>query len=148
MASITGGGKLAAALASIAAKATKVSEVSVGFFLSGATYPDGTSVPMVAALNEFGVPAHNQPPRPFFRQMVADKSPSWPIAVATLLKANDYDAEKSLSQTGQAVKAQLQNSIQTFDRVPLAPSTAAAKGHDKQLVDSAVMVNSVDFRID
>ncbi len=147
MASVTGGGKLAAALAGMAAKATKASEVSVGF-LSGATYPDGTSVPMVAALNEFGRPEKNQPPRPFFRDMIAAKSPEWGPAVAALIEANGFDAAKTLAQTGQAVKAQLQNSIQTFDRVPLAPSTIAAKGHDKQLVDSAVMVNSVDFRID
>jgi len=147
MASVTGGGKLAAALASIATKATKASEVSVGF-LSDATYPSGVSVALVAALNEFGVPAHNQPPRPFFRDMIAAKSPEWGSAVAALIEANDYDAAKTLAQTGQAVKAQLQNSIQTFDRVPLAPSTAAAKGHGKQLVDSAVMVNSVDFRVD
>jgi len=147
MASVTGGGKLAAALAGMAAKATKASEVSVGF-LSGATYPDGTSVPMVAALNEFGRPEKNQPPRPFFRDMIAAKSPEWGPAVAALIEANGFDAAKTLAQTGQAVKAQLQNSIQTFDRVPLAPSTIAAKGFAKPLVDTAVMVNSVDFRID
>ncbi len=147
MASVTGGGKLTAALAGMAAKATKASEVSVGF-LSGATYPDGTSVAMVAALNEFGRPEKNQPPRPFFRDMIAAKSPEWGTTVAALIEANSFDAAKTLSQTGQAVKAQLQNSIQTFDRVPLAPSTIAAKGFSKPLVDSRVMVNSVDFRMD
>ncbi len=147
MASVTGGGKLAAALASIATKATKASEVSIGF-LSGATYPDGTNVAMVAALNEFGVPAHNQPPRPFFRDMIAAKSPEWGPAVAALIEANDFDAAKTLAETGKSVKAQLQDSILTFDRVPLAPSTIAAKKFGKQLIDSSVMVNNVDFRVD
>ena len=45
-------------------------EVSVGF-MEGATYPEGTPVAAVAFWNEYGVPSHNQPPRPFFRQMIA-----------------------------------------------------------------------------
>lgn len=39
-------------------------QLKVGF-LEGATYGGVIPVPMVAATNEFGNPAHNQPPRPF-----------------------------------------------------------------------------------
>ncbi|RWI39488.1 MAG: hypothetical protein EOQ93_32255, partial [Mesorhizobium sp.] len=105
MVELSGGDKLAAKLAEIAKSLQKAVSVDVGF-LEGATYPDGTSVPLVAALNEFG--SRDTPPRPFFRGMIEDKSPEWPDAVGNLLVANGYDAEKTLGQTGEAIKGQLQ----------------------------------------
>ena len=75
-ASLRGGTNLTRVLGEIEGRVTKASTVQIGF-LAGATYPDGTSVPMVAALNEFGVPSRNQPPRPFFRNMIAAKSNEW-----------------------------------------------------------------------
>lgn len=56
MATVSGGEKLQAYLAQIAgnlASAGSAPSVQVGF-LEGSTYPDGTSVPTIAALNEFG----------------------------------------------------------------------------------------------
>lgn len=146
MVKFAGGDKLAGVLAGIASNASKASSVDVGF-LEGATYPDGTSVPMVAAIQEFGAPSVGIPPRPYFRGMIASKSEEWPKAVAGLLKANDFDAQKTLEQTGAAVKGQLQQSIVDFVGVPLAPATIAAKGSDKQLVDTGHMLQSVDYRV-
>lgn len=146
MVKISGGTKLEAALAEIAKKVTRASSVDIGF-LDGATYPDGTSVPMVAAVQEFGSPANNIPPRPYFRDMIAAKSPEWPEAVGDLLISNDYDASKTLGQTGAAIKGQLQQSIATFNGVPLSEATIAKKGSSKQLIDTAVMINSVDFEV-
>lgn len=63
MAGVIGGQKLAARLKEIAAAMDSASTVRVGF-LEGATFPDGTSIPMVAAELEFGgtisMPAHDQ----------------------------------------------------------------------------------------
>lgn len=146
MVQITGGDKLSAALAEIAQNASKAAEVDVGF-LEGSTYPDGTSVPMVAAIQEFGSPANNIPPRPFFRSMIQEKSPEWPGAVAGLLKANDFDAEQTLAQTGAQIKYQLQQSIEDFVGVPLKPETIKRKGFDKQLVDTGHMRNSIKFNV-
>jgi hypothetical protein len=50
---LTGGDKLAAKLAAIAKRLGGNPEVRVGF-LENSVYDDGTSVPMVAAINEFG----------------------------------------------------------------------------------------------
>jgi hypothetical protein len=147
MASVIGGTKLAAALQHIATNATKASKVDVGF-LAGATYPDGTSVPMVAALNEFGRPDKGQPPRPFFRGMIADKSGEWPGAVSNLLKANDFDAAKTLDQAGGAIAGQLRQSIVNLTSPPLAQSTVDRKGFDKPLIDTGHMSNSIDHRVD
>lgn len=147
MASVIGGTTLEAKLKAIAANVTKAKEVQIGF-LAGATYPDGTSVPMVAALNEFGIPSKGQPPRPFFRNMISAKSGEWPNAVAGLLKANGFDAAKSLDQAGSAIAGQLRQSIVDFSSVPLSPSTIAAKGFAKQLIDTGVMSNSIDHKVD
>jgi hypothetical protein len=122
MVKITGGTNLEKALAEIAKKVSKAAKVDVGF-LEDATYPDGTSVAMVAAIQEFGAPSAGIPPRPFFRAMIAAKSPEWPKAIGDLLTANDYDAAKTLDQAGAAIEGQLKESIEnTFDP-PLSPVT-------------------------
>lgn len=50
---LSGGDKLQAYLDRLLARVSSAQAVRVGF-LEGATYPDGTSVPMVAAVQEFG----------------------------------------------------------------------------------------------
>lgn len=163
-----------AALEKIARRLGGNKVVKVGF-LSGATYPaskpkklraqyakkkakadgtkapvsgaqGGTTVAMVAAIQNFG--SGNIPPRPFFTNMIHDKSPEWPGAIANLLKANDYDADKTLNQVGLAIKGQLQKSIIDTNSPPLAQSTIDRKGFDKPLIDTSHMINSVDYEVD
>ena len=118
MAVLRGGDKLADVLKTIGAKASSAKYVQVGF-LKNSTYPDGTSVPMVAAIQEFGPPT----PRPFFRNMIAAKSKEWPKAIRDLLKDNDFDAAKTLGQVGEGVKGQLQQSIVDLTTPPLSKVT-------------------------
>lgn len=127
-------------------RADRSATLLVGF-LEGATYPDGTSVPMVAAIQEFGAPSKGIPPRPYFRGMIAEKAETWGPAVGELLKANKFDAEKTLGQAGMGIKGQLQQSIRDLKDPPLAAATVAAKGFDKPLVDTGHMLNSVDFDV-
>jgi len=143
MATLKGGDKLTTALRKIAQGVDKAASVEIGF-LEGATYPDGTPVAMVAAIQEFGAPSRNIPPRPFFRSMIAAKSGEWPSAVAGLLRTNDYDAEKTLDQTGAAIAGQLRQSIVDTNSPPLAQSTIDRKGSAKPLVDTGHMFNSID----
>lgn len=142
MAKLTGGGKLAGVLKKIA-KSSPTVEVG---FLSGATYPDGTSVAVVAAANEFGVPSRGQPPRPFFRNMIADKQASWPKAIEENYKRTG-DLHTTFDRMGQGIKGQLQDSIRQLTDPPLAASTVRRKGHDKPLIDTGHMLNSVDYRV-
>lgn len=144
---MTGGDKLQAALTAIVGKLASAETVKVGF-LENSTYPDGTSVPMVAAIQEFGAPSKNIPPRPFFRSMIAAKAPGWGSAMGKILKSTDYDAAKSLGQMGQGIRDQLQESIKATNDPPLAPATAQAKGFDTPLIDTGHMMNSVDFEVD
>lgn len=147
MATISGGDRLAARLTELSKNVTKSAELSVGF-LAGATYPTGEHVATIAAIQEFGAPARNIPPRPFFRNMIAAKADSWPDSVAGLLVTNDYDATKTLMQTGEGIKGQLQQSIHDTNSPPLAPATIAKKGFDKPLIDTAVMINSIDYKVE
>ena len=147
MATLTGGDKLISRMNELARSVTKSATLSVGF-LEGSTYPDGTSVPLVAAVQEFGAPSRNIPPRPFFRNMIAQKAESWPDAVAALLETNDYDATETLMQTGEGIKGQLQQSIKDTNSPPLAPATIAKKGFDKPLIDTGVMINSIDYKVE
>lgn len=148
MATISGGDLLNKRLSEIARKLNKAGSVRVGF-LEGATYPDGTSVPMVAAIMDFGAPAAGIPPRPFFRNMIAEKSPEWPAAIEALIASSDYDSETILKMMGEGIAGQLRQSIRDFEGVPLKPATIKAKGGvTKQLVDTGVMLASVDYEVD
>ena len=146
MATVKGGDKFEARLAAITAMVNNASEVRVGC-LSEATYPDGTPVAMIAAIQDFGAPAAGIPPRPFFRNMIAKKSPEWPKAIRDLLKANQYDALRTLQQSGEAIAGQLRQSIVDTNDPPLAPATIRRKGFSKPLVDTGHMLNSVNYQV-
>lgn len=136
---LKGGDALKAKLAEIARNASSASEVRVGF-LEGATYPNGTPVALVAAV-------HNWGKWPFFTNMIAQKSPEWPAAISGLLKANNYDALRTLQLTGEAVAGQLRQAIVDTNSPALAPSTIRRKGFAKPLVDTGQMLNSVDYEV-
>jgi hypothetical protein len=146
MASISGGSKLKAALDQIANKLEKGGTLRAGF-LEGSTEADGTSVPLIAALNEFGVPSKGQPPRPFFRRAIRAHADSWPAGIAFQLKATNYDVDKTLRLTGEVIKGQIKQSILDLKSPPLAQSTIDRKGFDKPLIETATMLNSVDYEI-
>ena len=142
---ISGGDKLNAALDKIAAKLDKGGTLKVGF-LAGAMASDGQSIPLRAALNEFGHENANGttvPPRPFFRNMIAAKAGEWPDAIAGLLKSTNYDVDKTLNLTGEAIKSQLTQSILDLWEPPLSPVTIEKKGFDKPLIEHGDMIRAV-----
>jgi hypothetical protein len=146
MATVTGGAKLADKLRDMARLMSNASSVKVGF-LAEAKYPDGTPVAMIAAIQDYGAPSVGIPPRPFFRNMVAARKGEWPDAIRALLKANGYDALRTLQQTGEAIAGQLRQSIIDTNEPPLAESTIRRKGFDKPLVDTGHMWQSVDYEV-
>lgn len=120
-------------------------QLKVGF-LEGSTYPDGTPVPMVAATNEFGNPANNQPPRPFFRNAIANHESEWQEATAKLIE-NGGEVRDVLSLLGEIIVDDIKESIRTLDSPPLSPVTIARKGFDKPLIDTSNMLNSVSYEV-
>jgi hypothetical protein len=115
-------------------------------FLEGATYPDGTPVPMVAATNEFGNPANNQPPRPYFRNAISTNEGEWQEAMTRLI-GNGGDTRDVLSLLGEIIVDDIKESIRQLDAPPLSPVTIARKGFDKPLIDTSNMLNSVSYEV-
>ncbi len=160
MATSKGGGKLAGFLNQMTNRIQKGKFVKSGF-LRSATYPDGTPVAMVAAVQNYGAPGVGIPPRPFFSNMVKDKSSGWGVAVAKNLKAANYDGDVALDRVGEGIDGQLRQSIKDTNEPPLAPSTLRKRGYTgkafdkgdpatygaKPLVDTGVMLGSVDHEV-
>ena len=142
MATIKGGEKFEKAMAELAASLNQPGTLRVGF-LEGSSYPDGTPTAMIAAIQNFGAPARGIPPRPFFSNMVADKSSGWGGVIAIDLKAHNYDTVHALNIVGELIQDQLKESILETNAPPLAASTIRRKGFDKPLIDTSHMINSV-----
>lgn len=144
MATLSGGDALTKKLEEIA-RSMGGGSVSVGF-MEGATYPDGTPVAAVAFWNEYGN-GRGSPPRPFFRNMIADESPTWARKMAGAAKAYQYDASKVFAIMGEEIKGALQQSINNFTTPALAQSTKDRKGHDKPLIETSHMINSISYEV-
>lgn len=148
-----GGDKLEAVLRMIAKKAEKNTLVKVGF-QNGATYPVDANAkntnPVLAAQaafwNEYGT--SKIPSRPFFRTMIAAKSPKWGKNIAIQLKLNNYDAVKTMGIVGEAMVDQLRDSIINGSWQRNADSTIAKKGFDKPLQHTELMVRSVTREVE
>lgn len=147
MAKVSGGDKLQKAVDKLLKNTSNAVTLSVGF-LGDASYPDGTSIAEVAIYNEFGVPTHNQPPRPFFRNAIAANKGKWAPNLATALKQNNNNAKKALKLLGEEIKAEIVESINELQDPPLAPSTIARKGFEKPLIDTGLMRDSVDYKVE
>lgn len=121
-ASVSGGDKMKAALAKLAVQVGTMPHVRVGF-LEKARYPNGTSVAMVAAIQEFGAPSVGIPPRPFFRPMIAAHKSEWGPNIAKYMKATGNDVEKSLRGVGMVIAGDLAQAIVDVTAPPLGPVT-------------------------
>lgn len=141
---MAGGAALQRYLEEFAGKVAIGESVRVGF-LENATYPDGRPVAMVAAANEFGKPG--QPPRHFFRDVIAVGREEWGDKLANLLQITNYDSEKALNLLGEGIKGELQSAIRHFDDPPLKQSTIDRKGFTKPLIETGHMLNSVDYEV-
>lgn len=143
---LSGGARLQTHLDGIAQRLATAKEVHSGF-LAGSTEKDGTPVPEVAAKNEWGDPAKRQPPRPFFRRMIAKHKGEWGGQLTKVLKAADYDAAKSLGLMGELIDGELRQSIVDLLLPPLAKFTIDKKGSTKPLIDSGIMLQSIDHEV-
>jgi len=125
-------------------------QLKVGF-IDGATYPDGTPVAMVAATNEYGNPANNQPPRPFFRNAIAEHESEWLDAISRGLEKG-VPIDDVLAVVGERAVGDVVQSIATLMDPPLSPATVASRNSKgnastKPLVDTKVMIRDVHYEV-
>lgn len=149
-------------------------QLKVGF-LEGATYPDGTSVPMVAASNEFGNPASGSPPRPFFRNSISENEVKWSENAESLMRTHNGDTTTVLELMGEIIKDDVMRSIGEISSPALSPVTillrdrfpmrdgmtfsdilkaredvkagVTGSGSNKPLIWTGHMQNSVDYEV-
>lgn len=154
MSAVKGGDTFLAAMEKISQTLGQPGVVRIGF-LEGRTDPNtGQSLAERAALNEYGHMTNSKGgegsyyvlPRPFFRNMIAEKKHEWPGAIATSLKKTG-DIEKTLDEVGSGIAGQLKQSIDDLVSPPLAPSTIKAKGFSKPLIEHGDMRNAVDHEV-
>lgn len=130
-------------------------KLEVGFFEHSA-YEDGTPVAGVASVQEFGSVANNIPPRPFFNPAIEKNEAKYSKIMAKSLEGvieGKKSVEQSLSQLGAIVKGDIQTSISQVQSPPLSPRTIKAranksgKSSTKPLVDTGLMIQSVDYEV-
>lgn len=118
--------------------------LTVGFF--DETYPDGKRIGRIATINEYGVPEHNQPPRPFMRYTVIKNKPKWLSILQDILPQN-MDIKRSLNILGDVVADDVSQMITAFAVPPNRPSTIARKGFNDPLVETGLMRDSVGWKV-
>lgn len=119
---VVGGDAFKKAMADMAKKVERETVLRVGF-LEGATYPDGTSVAMVAAIQNYGAPRVGIPPRPFMQNTVARNEKDWPKQMAAMLRANQMDVKLTMNMMGELIRSQIQEEIIRLVSPPLSPTT-------------------------
>lgn len=146
---VSGGTKLLAALGAIADRAG-AAYVRVGF-MDGAQSPDGILEAQIAFWNEFGKDADGdrpaQPPRPFFRRMIAEVTPQVSAKMEGALAFTNMNSAAALALVGEWLNDELVASIQKLRDPKLAPSTIAAKGSDKPLIHHGDMQRSSTYEV-
>jgi hypothetical protein len=125
-------------------------QLKVGF-IDGATYPDGTPVSQVAFNNEYGVPEKRQPPRPFFRNAIADHQDEWKDAIGRGIRAG-LPVNIVLEQIGALAASDVYTSITQLVDPPISSRTIRERQERgnmsvKPLIDTKVMINSVSYEV-
>lgn len=134
----------------------KSSKLEVGFFET-AKYPDGTPVAYVAAIQEFGNPAGNNPSRPFFRNAISQNDGWRPLATKAMsaVVGGRMELNQALNQMGLKMAADVKDSINDGSYEALKQSTLDARQSRKRtkgvaskpLIDTAQMLQSVTYAV-
>ena len=125
--------------------------VNVGWF-EDQKYEDGLPVAKVARWNEYGT-KQGIPQRPFMRKANMEHEKEWIEKLKTLIqreldKEKKPDIDKALKIFGEIVKGDIQDTILNGGFVPNAKSTIRRKGHSMPLIDTGVMISSIQARTD
>lgn len=141
-----------AAIKQVLAEASR-KEVRIGFFET-AVYPDGTPVAYIAAIQEFGYPAGNIPPRSFMRKTEKEKRVDWGNnmqgALANAIeKKSTTVLQNNLVQVGGNAAGDISRTLSRLYAPALEKSTLQARARKgikstKPLFETGKLQGSVD----
>jgi hypothetical protein len=97
----------------------------------GGTYEDGTNIAYVAAIQEYGAPDVNIPPRPFMSTTVEARRKVWTKALSdgiAAAAAGQISASAVLEQVGALMAADIQKTISEIDAPALSQVTVMLRG--------------------
>lgn len=106
---------------------TKVAKVG---WVKKSAYPSGTPVAYVAAIQEFGSPVNNIPPRPFLRPTIAEKTQEWQVLFAKGAKAiivGNETPHTVLEKIGAKAAGDVRRAISQITNPALAEKTILAR---------------------
>ena len=115
-------------------------------FPSGINYEDGTSVAYVATIQEFGAPAVGIPPRPFMQTTVRAKKDQWVRTIEKAIPkvaAGKMSAFDALDLVGMQAAADIKVTISSITSPPNSAATIKRKGSSKPLIDTGLMLATV-----
>lgn len=118
---------------------------------AGKTEADGTSLALVAASNEFGVPSKNIPERPAFRRGIQrhrDQFRELNKRTLPMVADGRMTEEHALGLLGQAGAAAIKQEITEGNFAPNAPGTIRRKGSDKPLINSGALRQGITYVLD
>jgi hypothetical protein len=130
-------------------------EVQVGI-VEPVTYgPDNDNLPVatVWSWQEEGLPVQNIPTRPAIRVgfMAPIKRGSYDKMFAESMQRiaeGKSTFKQEYTKIGTKAKADLKKAVADWDTPPNAPFTVAEKGFNNPLIDSGLLYESIDFKVD
>lgn len=113
----------------------------------GITYPDGTPVILVAAVNNYGSQSRGIPARPFMQEgakaAIAGEAGQIAAALVPALNREEITAFEILRQMGPYAEAAFKGVFTGHEWQPNAPYTVEQKGSEQPLIDTGLLRNSL-----
>lgn len=105
-------------------------------------YPDGLNIAQNARFQEFGT--YNIPPRPFFRNALKQNQKKWIAFYKSGLKQRDANI---VGKVGVMASSDIKMSITKTLTPPNAKSTIKKKGSSHPLIDTGLLRNAIDYKV-
>jgi hypothetical protein len=118
---------------------------------AGKIEPDGTTMALVAAVQEFGSPENNIPERPFLRMGIAAGRPRFERLNSgnlRLILAGRKTVTRALEELGNLAAGEVKRGMVTLKFEPLKPATIARKGSSRPLIDTGNLRQSITYQVE
>lgn len=141
---IRGGRRLAAFARELRAQQPVAAQAGV----FGGTYPKGTPMPLVAAVNEFGSPSQGIPERPAFRAAIQQLRGEVPRMARDAVRSGGGEppGQGDVLEAADRGAELIQESMKAWTQPPNAPATIRKKGRDDPWIDTRRMVNAIEAK--